>query len=283
MKDTQTATSVSSASSFAAQAAGQRPLALVTGASSGIGLELARQLASKGHDLLLVARNEARLLVLAEELANGHGVRAQVLPMDLSLRDAADHLADEIERRGLAVDVLVNNAGFGLFGRHVETDLADEQQMIDVNITTLTRLTKRLLPAMVRRQRGRILNVASTAAFQPGPYMAVYYATKAYVLSYSEALSEELGNGGVTVTALCPGPTASGFQDKAAMHDSALVKGKRLPTAAEVAVYGVAALLAGRRVAVPGVANKLMVQSLRITPRCLVTRLVALMSRPVAA
>lgn len=260
-----------------------RPLALVTGASGGIGLSLARELASRGHDLVLVARSEARLAALAGELAGRHGVACTVLPADLSVRDAADRLADELDRRGLAVDVLVNNAGFGLFGRHVDTALGDEQQMIDVNVVTLTRLTKRLLPGMVARGRGRVLNVASTAAFQPGPYMAVYYATKAYVLSYSEALAEELAGTGVGVTALCPGPTASGFQDKAAMHDSALVKGKRLPTADEVAAYGVRALLAGRRVAVPGLMNRLMVQSVRFTPRRIVTALVARMSRPVAA
>jgi uncharacterized protein len=261
----------------------RRPLALVTGASSGIGLETARELAARGHDLVLVARSEARLATLAAELATQHRAQAHVIALDLAQPGAADRLADDINRRGLQVDVLVNNAGFGLFGRHVDTVLASEQQMIDVNITALTRLTKRLLPAMAARGHGRILNVASTAAFQPGPYMAVYYATKAYVLSYSEALAEELAGSGVSVTALCPGPTASGFQDAAAMQSSALVKGKRLPSAAEVAAYGVRSLLAGRRVAVPGLMNRLMVQSVRFTPRRLVTRIVALMSRPLAA
>jgi uncharacterized protein len=261
----------------------RRPLALVTGASSGIGLETARELAARGHDLVLVARSEARLATLAAELSTQHRAQAHVIALDLAQPGAADRLADDITRRGLQVDVLVNNAGFGLFGRHVDTALASEQQMIDVNITALTRLTKRLLPAMAARGHGRILNVASTAAFQPGPYMAVYYATKAYVLSYSEALAEELAGSGVSVTALCPGPTASGFQDAAAMQSSALVKGKRLPSAAEVAAYGVRSLLAGRRVAVPGLMNRLMVQSVRFTPRRLVTRIVALMSRPLAA
>lgn len=261
----------------------RRPLALVTGASGGIGLEIARELGARGHDLVLVARSEAKLRELGSELATRHGLRVEVIAADLATAGGADAVAAELERRGLQVDVLVNNAGFGLFGRHVETALADEQQMIDVNITALTRLTKRLLPAMVARGHGRVLNLASTAAFQPGPYMAVYYATKAYVLSYSEALAEELGGSGVTVTALCPGPTRSGFQDKAAMHDSALVKGKRLPTAAEVARYGVQAMLNGRRVAVHGLMNRLMAQSIRFTPRRLVTRLVASMSRPVMA
>lgn len=260
-----------------------RPLALVTGASGGIGLEIARRLAARGHDLVIVARSTARLESLAEALRREHGVAVRAWPADLAERSAVDRLADALEAEGLAVDVLVNNAGFGLFGRHAETALDDEQRMIDVNVTSLTRLAKRLLPGMVARGRGRILNLASTAAFQPGPYMAVYYATKAYVLSYSEALAEELDGTGVTVTALCPGPTASGFQDAAAMHDSALVKGRRLPGAAEVAAYGVDALLSGRRVAVPGLANKVMAQSVRFTPRRWVTRLVARMSRPVAA
>lgn len=266
-----------------ALAAARRPLALVTGASGGIGLEIARRLAARGHDLVIVARSAARLESLADELRRAHGVEVRAWPADLSERTSADRLADVLDAEGVEVDVLVNNAGFGLFGRHAETALDDEQRMIDVNVTALTRLAKRLLPGMVARGRGRILNVASTAAFQPGPYMAVYYATKAYVLSYSEALAEELDGTGVTVTALCPGPTASGFQDAAAMHDSGLVNGRRLPGAAEVAAYGVDALLAGRRVAVPGLVNKLMAQSVRVTPRRWVTRLVARMSRPVAA
>jgi hypothetical protein len=177
--------------------------------------------------------------------------------------------------------ILVNNAGVGLFGLHADTALEDEQRMLDLNIVTLTRLTKLLLPGIVA-QRGKILNVASTAAFQPGPFMAVYYATKAYVLSYSEALAEELASSGVTVTALCPGPTASGFQDKADMHASALVNGKKLPTAAEVADYAMRALDGGKRVAVHGAMNRLMVQSLRLLPRRAVTRTVHAMSRPVA-
>ncbi|HYF43424.1 MAG TPA: SDR family oxidoreductase [Ramlibacter sp.] len=260
-----------------------RPLALVTGASGGIGEEIARTLAACGHDLVLVARRAQRLEELAAELKASHGVATHVLAADLAEADGADRLARELAGRSWQVDVLVNNAGFGVFGKHVDTDLGDEQQMLDVNITSLTRLTKLLLPGMVQRGRGRVLNVASTASFQPGPYMAVYYATKAYVLSYSEALGEELAGTGVTVTALCPGPTASGFQDRAAMHDSALVKGKKLPTAAEVARYGVQAMLRGRRVAIHGCLNWLMAQSVRFTPRRMVTWLVAQMSRPASA
>lgn len=255
-----------------------RPLALVTGASSGIGLHLAEELAAQGHDLVLVARRESALQSLAQRLRR-QGAAVTVIALDLSAD--ADALIAELAELGLSPDVLVNNAGFGLFGKHADTDLADEQQLIDLNITALTRLTKQLLPAMLSRGQGRILNVASTAAFQPGPYMAVYYASKAYVLSYSEALAEELRGTGVSVTALCPGPTASGFQDRAAMQDSALVKSKRLPSAQSVARYGVQALMRGRTVAIPGWMNCLMAQSVRFTPRSLVTRMVAFMSRPV--
>ncbi|MCU0869052.1 MAG: SDR family oxidoreductase [Burkholderiales bacterium] len=258
-----------------------RPLALVTGASSGIGLELARGLAARRHDLVLVARGAARLEALATELRGAHGVTVTVLPADLSRRDEVDRVAAALDAGGHTVDVLVNNAGFGLFGLHADTDLAAEQQMLDVNITALTRLVKHFLPGMVRRGRGRILNLASTASFQPGPYMAVYFATKAYVLSYSEAIAEELRGTGVTVTALCPGPTASGFQDAAAMHDSAMVKGKRLPTSAEVARLGLAAMDRGQRVAIHGLLNWLQAQSVRLAPRAMVTRVVAMISRPV--
>ncbi len=253
--------------------------ALVTGASSGIGLELARNLAAAGYHLMLAARGLDKLDTLAGELRARHGVQVQTIGVDLSAVDAADTIADQLTQQGVRPAVLVNNAGVGLFGRHAETALEDEQRMINLNVVTLTRLTKLLLPGLIA-QRGRILNLASTASFQPGPYMAVYYATKAYVLSYSEALAEELADTGVTVTALCPGPTRSGFQDKADMHDSALVKGKKLPTSKEVADFGLRALFAGRRVAVHGWMNAVMAQSVRFMPRRLATYLVAQMSRP---
>lgn len=255
--------------------------ALVTGASGGIGEAIARRLAEQGHGLVLVARSTGKLQALAADLQARHKVDVRTMAADLAAPDAADALAARLATDGLNIDVLVNNAGFGLFGKHASTDLADEQRMIDLNITALTRLTKLLLPPMLARKRGRILNVASTAAFQPGPYMAVYYATKAYVLSYSEALQEELRGSGVTVTALCPGPTASGFQDRADMHDSALVKGKRLPTAQAVATYAVEAMNRGQTVAIHGFMNWLMAQSVRLTPRGMATRMVAAMSRPV--
>lgn len=257
------------------------PWALVTGASNGIGLELARNLAAAGHPVALAARSADKLDALASEIQRNYGVDTRAIAIDLGQRDAADALVDALAATDVHPRVLVNNAGFGLYGLHVDTALDDEQAMIDLNITTLTRLTKRLLPTMLSARDGRILNVASTASFQPGPYMAVYYATKAYVLSYSEALAEELAGSGVTVTALCPGPTASGFQDRAEMHDSALVKGKRLPSSKTVAEYGLRAMQRGQRVAIQGGMNWLLAQSIRFTPRRVVTRLVAKMSQPV--
>ena len=178
--------------------------ALITGASSGIGLDLARLFAKDGHDVVLVARSEGKLREIAAELERDFGMTAHVIVADLAKPDAPQTLVAQLP---VDVDVLVNNAGFGVLGPFVETDLAKELEMIQVNVVALTHLTKLLLPPMVARRRGRVLNVASTAAFQPGPLMAVYYATKAYVLSFSEAIADELRDSGVTVTALCPGPT----------------------------------------------------------------------------
>lgn len=252
--------------------------ALITGASSGIGLELARVFAREKHRVVLVARSEKALQQLAQELEQQYGTEAVVLATDLSQREAPQQIFDELQRRGLTVDFLVNNAGFGDFGLFAETSWAKEEQMLDLNIRALTHLTKLFVPGMVQRRSGRIMQLASTAAFQPGPLMAVYYATKAYVLSFSEAIANELQGTGVTVTALCPGPTASGFQDAAALGESKLVKGKKLPTSAEVAEYGYRALLRGNTVAVHGLMNSLMAQSVRFTPRKMVTALVRRMS-----
>jgi uncharacterized protein len=240
--------------------------ALITGASSGIGLELARIFAQHGHDVVLVARHEDRLRTLAAELT-GRGVRAHVVAADLAAPDAAASLVARVEALGVEVDVLVNNAGFGRYGRFVETPLDNELAMIQVNIVALTELTKRLLPAMLARRRGRIMNVASTAAFFPGPLMAVYYATKAYVLSFSEAIANELQSTGVTVTVLCPGPTESGFQAAASLEESKLVAGKKLPTARSVAQHGYDALMAGTPLIVTGLTNKLTALAPRFMPR----------------
>jgi short-subunit dehydrogenase len=240
------------------------PTALVTGASSGIGLEIARILA-RDHDVTLAARTAGKLDALAAELGGAH-----VVTVDLAEPAGARKLVAELP----AVDVLVNNAGFGDWGAFATAAESKLDEMIELNVGALTRLARAYLPGMLERGHGRIMNVASTAAFQPGPLMAVYYATKAYVLSFSEALAEETRGTGVTVTALCPGPTASGFQAGAAMEDSRLVKGRKLPSAAEVAAYGVKVMRRGDVVAVPGFANKAMAASVRFSPRPVIRRVV---------
>ena len=247
--------------------------ALITGASSGIGLELARVFAGHRYDVVLVARTEGRLQELAREL-EGTGVRAHVVAADLAQPHAARAVAERVAALGLDIDALANDAGYGLYGPFTETSLDGELAMIQVNIVALTELTKQLLPGMLARGRGRILNLASTAAFLPGPLMAVYYATKAYTLSFSEALANELEGSGVTVTALCPGPTASGFQAAAHLEGSKLVAGRTLPTAREVAVFGYEALMAGTVVAVPGLVNKATALLPRFLPRAAIRRMV---------
>jgi len=256
-----------------------RGWALVTGASSGIGLELARAMAGDRWDMVLTARNEARLVELRTELEGANGIRVEVIPEDLSDMAGPARLVSEIEARGLVIETLVNNAGLGSYGPFLGSDLETELRSIDVNVRAVTELAKRLLPGMVERRKGRILNVASTAAFQPGPGMAVYFATKAYVLHFSEALAHELRGTGVTVTALCPGVTASGFQERAHMENVAMVKGRKLPTSAEVARFGYRAMMRGKPVAIHGLANRLLAFSVRLSPRPLV---LALSSRIVA-
>jgi short-subunit dehydrogenase len=240
------------------------PTALVTGASSGIGLEIARIL-SRDHDVTLAARSADKLAALAAELGS-----ANVVTVDLSDPAGPGRLIAELP----AVDVLVNNAGCGDWGAFATASENKLDEMIELNVGALTRLARAYVPGMLDRGNGRVMNVASTAAFQPGPLMAVYYATKAYVLSFSEALAEETRGSGVTVTALCPGPTASGFQADAAMEDSRLVKGRKLPTSAEVAAYAVKAMNRGDVVAVPGFVNKAMAASVRFSPRPVIRRVV---------
>ena len=247
-----------------------RSTALITGASSGIGLDLAHLFAADGHDVVLVARSEQKLRELAKELEAKHGITATVITADLAKPD----VPQQIFVIAPPVDILVNNAGFGTSGKFTETDLRAELDIIQVNVTALTHLTKLFLPPMLQRGRGRILNVASTAAFQPGPLMAVYYATKAYVLSFSEALGEELRGTGVSVTALCPGPTATGFQKTANLGTEALLKVMRPESSMDVARAGYRGLMRGKRVVIPGVKNKIGVHSLRITPRAVVTKVV---------
>jgi len=250
----------------------QRPVALVTGASAGIGLELARILAREGHDLVLVARREAALKELAEELKDRYGSDTRVVAADLTAPDAADVVAQAIGDS--EVDVLVNNAGFGGLGAFTERSRDDDMRMVALNITALTDLTKKFLPGMVARGRGRVLNVASTAAFQPGPFMAVYYASKAYVLSLSQALAEELSGTGVTVTCLCPGPTATEFHSVAGTDAQPLASGVLSMSAQAVAEAGYRAMKRGKLIEIPGVQNKVGAQTIRIAPRRVVLKVV---------
>ena len=246
---------------------------LITGASNGIGLELARVHAKKGGDLVLIARNGKRLEELKSELEKNHNVSVYIIIKDLSKTNSAQEVYDELKGKNISIDYLINNAGFGDFGMFYQTDWNKEEQMINLNITTLTHFTKLFVKDMVAKGKGKIMNVASTAAFQSGPTMAVYYATKAFVLSFSEAIDNELRDKGITVTALCPGATESGFQEAAAMQESKLVKGKKLPSSKEVAEYGYKAMMNGKTVAIHGLMNAIMANSVRFTPRWLVVKI----------
>jgi hypothetical protein len=246
--------------------------ALITGASSGIGAEFARIHASRGGVPVLVARRRERLDELAGELEKQFGVHPAVVAKDLSLASAPEEIQREIDARNLDIDFLINNAGFGGHGLFHERAWQKDRDMIQVNVLALTALTRLLLPGMVKRGRGRILNVASTAAFLPGPLQAVYYATKAYVVSFSEALANELSGTGVTVTALCPGATETEFAARADVGNTLAFKAG-VDSAKDVAAYGYDAMLKGKRLAVYGAANKLLVHGLlRTLPRGLVTK-----------
>ena len=253
-----------------------RQTALVTGGSGGIGLELAKVLARHHFDVVLVARRRDSLEAAAGQLEGKFGITAHVFASDLTEAGAPQAIFDFLTNENIPIHALVNNAGFGLAGEFVETDVTRELDMIQVNIAALTHLTKLFVPAMVKRQSGRVLNVASTAAFLPGPLMAVYYATKAYVLSFSEALAEELRNTGVTVTALCPGPTETSFADVAQTSNSRAFKAFGVADAASVAEYGFDAMMSGKRLAIPGIRNKIVAQANRLAPRALSARLARL-------
>ena len=248
--------------------------ALVTGASGGIGAEIARELSARGWNLILTARSEADLEALADELRVRDGIRARVVPVDLADPSGPEELEAATEGVGLTVELLVNNAGFGDFGPFLEAELDRALAMVRVNMAALTELSWRFAAAMAGRGRGRILNVASTAAFQPGPGMAVYYATKAYVLSLSEGLRVELREAGISVTTLCPGPTASGFQEEAGMGNSGILTIVPVPGAREVARFGVKAALKGKGVVIHGWVNRLLVLGVRFTPRWILPHLV---------
>jgi hypothetical protein len=240
----------------------------------GIGLELARLLARDGYQLLLVARRADRLERVAADLGRAHGVGAIALPLDLADPAAPATLAAELERRGIAVDVLVNSAGVGGYGRFAQSELARDLAMIRLNVESLIAVTRLLLPGMLARGRGRIANLASTAAFQPGPMMAVYYASKAFVLSFSEALAHELAGTGVTVTAVCPGPTLTGFQDAAGIAHTRLLRTPLVMPVGRVADIAYRGIMRGKRVVVPGFGNKVLAFGGRLGPRRVVTAVV---------
>jgi hypothetical protein len=246
---------------------------VITGASGGIGLAFAELFARDGWRPILVARSGDKLDAIADDFKHKHGISSAVIALDLAQAGAAQRLFDAVNALGVEVEALVNNAGFATYGPFADASIEDERQEIVLNVLTLTELTKLFLEPMLARGRGRILNVASTAAFQPGPMMAVYYATKAYVLSFSEALSNELGGSGVSVTCLCPGATATGFGERAKMQASPLFKSPNLADAASVARTGYRAMMAGRRLAIPGLANQAIANSSRFAPRGLVLKI----------
>src|ERR1039458_3009864 len=233
------------------------PTVLITGASGGIGEELARLFAAHRHDLVLVARSERKLQSLCGELARAHGIQSRSLAADLADPGAPPRIFEALQQQGGAIDVLVNNAGFGACGAYAEIDYEVEARMIQVNVAALAQLTRLFLPGMLARRNGKILNVASTAAYVPGPFMAVYYASKAFVLSFSEAIAEEMQGSGVTVTALIPGPTETNFAATAGNQNSLLFRTGTAMSAAAVARVGYDGLMAGKRVANAGLSNKL--------------------------
>lgn len=243
---------------------------LVTGASGGIGYELARLFARDHHNLVLVARNADKLAQVANELQL-LGVTVKTIALDLASPPAPKFLFDQLQRESIAVDILINNAGFGSFGEFAQMPEEEILGQISLNIIALTDLTRLFLPPMVARRSGRIMNVASTAGFQPGPLMAVYYATKAYVISFSEAIANELRDSGVTVTCFCPGATHTGFAKRAGTEKSRLFKQLGGMSAEKVALDGYRAVMEGRTLAISGLHNWAVAQSTRFAPRKMVT------------
>lgn len=253
--------------------------ALVTGASTGIGRELALECAADGHEVVLVARNEARLRELAVLIENKYSVRAHVLALDLAASAAPSTIVEYLRSQSLGIDILVNNAGFGALDRFLDLDPDTQLRMITVNVTVPTALIRLLAPAMVTRKRGFILNVSSTAAFQPGPWMAVYCASKAYLLHLSEALANELEGSGVTVTSLCPGPTRTEFQTTARMGVGKPLR-RPLMDAKEVARIGYRGMKQGKRIVIPGLVNRIATKAYRFAPRRFLTSAVRWIQEP---
>jgi len=249
----------------------RKPTALITGASAGIGYELAKLFAKDRHNLVLVARNGPKLSQFADELQRHFGISAKSIAADLSWPQGPYSLFDDVQHGGSQIDILVNNAGYGKFGEFAKLPLEENIGMIQLNMVTLTILTKLFLGPMLERGSGKIMNVASTAGFQPGPLMAVYYATKAYVISLSEALASELQGSGVTVTCLCPGATDTEFQKRAGTENTALFRKLRPMDAQTVARAGYRGLMSGKTLVIPGFRNRLLAESVRFGPRKLVT------------
>jgi short-subunit dehydrogenase len=258
----------------------KKPTALITGASSGIGKALCEEFARDGYDLILTARSVETMQHQRTALEQRFGIRVTVIGADLETSSGAEKLHSDIKASGVVLNVLVNNAGYGTFGEFKDTPLSATLGMMQLNMNSVIILSKLFLPDLLAT-KGKLLNVASTAAFQPGPFMAVYYATKSFVLYFSEGLACELEGTGVTVTALCPGPTISGFQDRAVMQNSALVKNKRLPSSESVAASGYQAMKRGKRVHITGFVNNILALSIRFTPRNWVTALLKQMTKPV--
>ncbi|MDB5337005.1 MAG: short-chain dehydrogenase [Planctomycetaceae bacterium] len=252
---------------------------LITGASAGIGEGLARLFAADGARLILVARNATRLHRLAAELQQLHGVEHVVIAHDLAVPGAAKMLFDELLLRHLRVDVLVNNAGFGHNDRFATIPIDEQLAMVQLNIATLVHLTHLILPQMIERREGRILNLGSTASFQPGPFCAVYFATKAFVLSFSEALWDEVREDNISVTCLCPGPTRTEFGARAGMNDNWNFAHASMSTA-DVCRIGYRGFRRGKRIIIPGLVNRLLTFSVRLSPRRAVLRIMRLWQRP---
>lgn len=251
---------------------------LITGASQGIGYELAKLFAKDGYKLILVARSESNLQKVRDELIKTYGSSIVLVPKDLAQSQAPDELYNELQKQHIGVDVLVNNAGFATHGRFESLPVEPEMEEIQVNIAALTKLTRLFLPQMVQQKSGKILNIASTAAFLPGPYMSVYYATKAYVLSFSEALSEELVGTGVTVTALCPGTTKTGFIQRAALENAPLFRKTADPK--DVALTGYIGLMQGKRVVFVGLRNMIGAMLSKWIPHILILKYVKKLQAP---
>lgn len=249
--------------------------ALITGASGGIGFELAKLFAKDGHDLVLVARNADKLKEISETFHQHYKVAVHIVPLNLADPGAPDELFHHISRMNIDIDYLVNNAGYATYGKFHQIDLKEELDMVQLNITAVTHLSKLFLNGMIERKTGGILNVASTASFQPGPFMAVYYASKSYVLFLTEALANEVRRTGVIVSALCPGPTETGFQSRAGIEKTPLVaKSGLMMDAQKVASIGYKEFMKGKTIIIPGIANKILAQSNRFSPRKLSTEIV---------